>query len=45
MDDFHPPPSNDSRGIMVPACKDRGEVELDVAGGSNAESPGCIDPA
>ena len=45
MNDFHPPPDSDSRGITIPTCKDRGEVELDVASGSNAENSGCIDPA
>ena len=45
MDDFHPPPGSDSKGITVPACKDRGKVELVVAGGSNTESLRCIDLA
>ena len=48
MDDFRPPLVGDSRGRTVPACnhvKDRGKVELDVVGGSNTESPGCIDLA
>ena len=45
MDEFDPLPGSDSRGITVPACKDRGKVELDVTGGSNTESPGCIDSA
>ena len=48
MDDFRPPPSGDSKGKAVPTCnhaKDQGKVELDVAGGNNAETPGCIDLA
>ena len=45
MNDFHPPLSGDSEGRTVPTCnqaKDRGKVGLDIANGSNAETPGYI---
>ena len=48
MDDFCPPPGGDSRGKAVHACnhaKDRDKIELNVASGSNTETPGCIDLA
>ena len=48
MGDFRPPLGGDSSGKMGHVCshaRDQGKVELDNAGGSNAETPDCINLA